>query len=50
MKVLSITNYEEEKILRSSSRTITDEDFSIENVKNIIQQLKKTLIYYGNGV
>lgn len=50
MKVLSIANPEEENILRSSSRLVTDEDFSNDNVKNIIQQLKDTLTYYGNGV
>lgn len=50
MKVLSITNLEEEKILKSPSRKVTDNDFSNNNVENIIQQLKSTLIYYGNGV
>ncbi len=50
MKVLSINNSEEDKILRSPSRIVTDEDFSNDNVKNIIQQLRDTLTYYGNGV
>ena len=50
MKVLSINNPQEEKILRLSSTIVTDEDFSNNKVKNIIQQLKDTLIYYGNGV
>lgn len=50
MKVLSIANPEEENILRLPSRIITDEDFSNDNVKNIIQQLKLTLTYYWNGV
>jgi hypothetical protein len=50
MKVLSISNPEEEKILRSSSRIVTDRDFANDNVKNIIQQLRDTLTYYGNGV
>lgn len=50
MKVLSIANLQEEKILRSPSRIITDADFSNNNVNNIIQQLRDTLTYYGNGV
>jgi peptide deformylase len=50
MKVLSINNSQEETILRSPSRVATDEDFSNNSVGEVIQQVKDTLTYYGNGV
>lgn len=50
MKVLFINNTEKEEILRSSSRIVTNEDFSVNNVEKIIKKLQDTLTYYGNGV
>lgn len=50
MHILSINNENENNILRSSSRLITDEDFSTGYVSKVTQQLKDSLLFYGNGV
>ena len=50
MHVLSISNPQEEKILRQSSRLITDEDFDNFLTDKIILQLQDSLLFYGNGV
>lgn len=50
MHVLSINNPKEEKMLRSSCREVTQQDFDDGTVQKTIHQLDQTLAYYGNGV
>ncbi len=50
MHILSIYNQEENKILRQSSRPVTDADFQNKTTNKIIQQLEDGLVFYGNGV
>lgn len=50
MHILKIQNENENIILRQPSRLVTTRDFKDFSVKKAIEQLKNSLIFYGNGV
>ena len=50
MHILKVQNEQENIILRQPSRIVTNRDFKDFSVTKNIEQIKNSLIFYGNGV